>query len=121
MTGGPHSEALRFAVARAFLEEGHASKPILRHLAHLFAGDAGILASSLLAWIQQRLPMSEDAARNLEETNNTLDEVFGGIAECSLALRVFRAVRRAALGDRKALFELPLEIRRLIPSGSAGT
>jgi hypothetical protein len=49
---------------------------------------------------------------------NAFHEVFGGIEKCSLGLRLFSAARRAALGDRKALFDLPLEVRRLIPSGS---
>jgi tetratricopeptide (TPR) repeat protein len=118
LTGNPSLEGVRFAVARAFLEDCHSSKPILRQLRQLFAGDAETLAFSLLAWAQRRLPISEGEARNLEQTDNALHEVFGDIEKCSLGLRLFSAARLAALGDRKALFELPIEVRRLIHSES---
>jgi hypothetical protein len=33
-------------------------------------------------------------------------------------LQFFIAIRKHAMGDRKALLSLPLEIRRLLPQGS---
>jgi len=58
--------------------------------------------------------MSESNARDLEKAEETLMEVFAEISEAKPALDMLTAARKDALGDPKALLDLPLELRRLI-------
>lgn len=72
------------------------------------------LIGGLVGWIRKSLPMSESDARDLEKAEETLMEVFAEISEAKPALDMLTAARKDALGDPKALLDLPLELRRLI-------
>jgi hypothetical protein len=96
------------------LEENHANLIALRELADLYRGEPDPLSLGLLGWVQEQLPMSEAKARALEKSEQALAESLALVPGCSLALQLLAAVRRNALGEREALFRLPLEIRRLV-------
>ncbi|GAG24267.1 unnamed protein product, partial [marine sediment metagenome] len=74
----------------------------------------GSLVGGLVGWIRQLLPMSESDTRDLEKAEETLMEVFAEISQAKSALDMLAAARKDALGDTKALLDLPLELRRLI-------
>ncbi|MCH8067968.1 MAG: tetratricopeptide repeat protein, partial [Candidatus Marinimicrobia bacterium] len=92
------------------------NEKILKGVIDLFVkGDKEeLLVEGLIAWVQSLLPMSEDKARDLESVERTLKNVFANISEAELVLQMLTAVRQDALGDRKALMNIPLELRRLI-------
>ena len=109
-------DPLRSGLVRLVLEENHANLIALRELADLYREEPDPLSLGLLGWVQEQLPMSEAKARTLERSEQALAESLGPVPGCSLALQLLSAVRRHALGERDALFRLPLEIRRLVSS-----
>ena len=108
------ADPLRNKLVTLALEESHVDGGALRELVEIYRETPEPLSLGLLRWIQDQLPMSEARARALEKGEQVLTESFGQLPECSLALQVLSAARRHALGDRQALFSLPLEIRRLV-------
>lgn len=112
-TIGPE-DAMRSGLVTWVLEEKNGDAAVLGMLVELYQETPEPLSLGLLAWIQQQLPVSEARARLLEKSEQALAQFFGRIPTCSLALQLFTAVRRDAMGDRKALLQLPLEIRRLV-------
>lgn len=112
-TIGPE-DAMRSGLVTWVLEEKNGDAVVLGMLVDLYQETPEPLSLGLLAWIQQQLPVSETTARLLEKSEQALAQSFGRIPTCSLALQLLTVVRRDAMGDRKALLQLPLEIRRLV-------
>ena len=92
---------------------------LLRQVVVLYRTDKDSLVGGLISWIQDQIPLSKSAAEQLEVTENTLRSAFAEISEAEYALAMLKAVRRDAMGDRKALLQLPVELRRLVESSQA--
>ncbi len=110
---GTRKEA-RSKLSEGMLERFANNDRLLREIVTAFSADRDALVAGLVGWIQTQLSLSESDARNLAETEQTLRKVFSEIPEAQAALDMLSAARRDAMGDDKALLELPLELRRLI-------
>jgi len=86
----------------------------LRRVAEIYRDDQNSLTAGLISWIQDQIPISKEKAEDLENAYKTLESVFKGISEAEPALQLLHAARLDALGDRKALLNLPRELRQLI-------
>lgn len=73
-----------------------------------------IVIEVLFIWLRLLFPMNKDGAKQLEKDERVLNRVLKNIPEAQPLLQVLNAVRRDALGDKKALMDIPLEWRRLI-------
>ena len=109
------TDPLRSSLVTLVLEENHGKDVALRELVDLYHETPDSLSMGFIGWVQKLLPMSEAKAKALESTERVLKDLFGQVPTWSLALDLFTAVRHHAMGDRKALLDLPLEIRRLLP------
>ena len=109
------TDPLRSSLVTLVLEENHGKDVALRELVDLYHETPDSLSMGFIGWVQKLLPMGEAKAKALESTERVLKDLFGQVPTWSLALDLFTAVRHHAMGDRKALLDLPLEIRRLLP------
>jgi tetratricopeptide (TPR) repeat protein len=109
------TDPLRSSLVTLVLEENHGKDVALRELVDLYHETPDSLSMGFIGWVQKLLPMSEAKAKALESTEQVLKDLFGQVPTWSLALDLFTAVRHHAMGDRRALLDLPLEIRRLLP------
>lgn len=115
LTTVPLSAAERVLMARLLLGFSiRDRRKVLGRIVEAYEDHKETLLGGLIKWLQDQLPMSDAEAEELEKPEETLRSVFGDIAEAKPALELLRAVRRHAMGDRKALFELPVELRRLV-------
>ena len=96
-------------------------KDMLQQIMALYKDDKDSLVSGLISWIQNQIPLSRAAAEKLEIAEETLRSAFAQIPEAAYVLQMLSAVRRDALGDRKALLSLPVELRRLVESSKEKT
>ena len=92
----------------------------LREVREAFGGHEEALVGGLTAWVQNQLPMSDERARKLEQAETALRSVFEDVPEARPLLDILGAARRDALGDKKALLTLPVELRRLIEQAKEG-
>lgn len=90
------------------------NEALLREVARAYSQDARALAGGLVEWLRWQLPLSKADAEKLEEAERALRSVLGNIPETQPALDMLNAARRHAMGERKALLDLPVELRRLI-------
>lgn len=96
------------------LEKGNTDTSVLAQAVEALAAHHGALVSGLQVWLQNQLPMDKSRAETLAEAEANLREAFTEIPGAQPLLDMLGAARRDALGDKKALMELPLELRRLI-------
>lgn len=109
----PPGNPRRHLISAVLLE--HASRDAGAHmLREAFRDDTAALTGGLLRWLQRRLPLDEEGAKSLRDVERALRRAFESIPEILQLLEILTAVRKDALGDRKALLALPLEIRALI-------
>ena len=73
-----------------------------------------LLFEGTLVWLTGLLPMAEEEAKDLEGAEKVLKNVFADASEAQTVLEVFVAVRQDAMGNKKALMSIPLELRKLI-------
>jgi len=92
---------------------------LLERLSSIFSGHPQLLAEGLINWVRGLIPLDAAQAQELEKAEIYLKTAWGLIPDCALPLKVLNAVRRDALGDEKALLELPLEVRKLVSSATA--
>ena len=84
----------------------------------LYKDDTDSLISGLISWIQNQMPLTHTDAEKLEDADKMLQSLFAGVPDAAPALQLLQAARRDALGDRKALLDLPIEMRRLVKTDS---
>jgi len=104
----------RMIVAAELVSRFISDEARLRKLSAAYAEDESSLAGGIVGWLQRQLPLSKSTAERLEEAETALQSAFADLAEAAPALQILNAIRRDAMGDRKALLELPLELRRLV-------
>jgi hypothetical protein len=80
----------------------------------VYAEETNTLTAGLMKWLQDQLPLTNESARALEEAEHTLRAAVSGIDEAEVVVDLRGAARRHAMGDRKALLALPVEVRRLV-------
>jgi len=90
----------------------------LRRVVEICQDDQNSLTAGLIRWIRDQVPISKSDAEKLENAYKTLESVFEGISEAGPALQILHAARLDALGDSKALLNLPRELRQLIKKDS---
>ena len=112
------SDRTRILIASRLLNSFIRDENRVRQVISLYADDIDSMIGGLILWVQNQIPLSGSDADELEVADRTLQSVFAEIAEATHALQMFNAVRRDSLGDRKALLSLPIELRRLVESGS---
>ena len=89
---------------------------ILKYVVNLFVnkGQESLLVEGTLDWLQGLLPMSDAKAKESEGAEKVLKKVLADVSDAQTVLEVFVAVRQDAMGEKKALMSIPLELRRLI-------
>jgi len=107
-------EELRLLVVRGVLLTLSRQEAFLERGVSALKQDAQSLSGGLMQWIQGLLPMSREDAESLGMCESVLRRVLADVPSCQPALRMLGVIRRDALGDNRALLELPLELRRLI-------
>ncbi|MBN1226616.1 MAG: tetratricopeptide repeat protein [Deltaproteobacteria bacterium] len=109
----PHNEIRKFIIFKLIDLLIHDEKR-LRRVVEIYQEDQNSLIAGLIRWVQDQVPISKEKAETLENTYKTLESVFKGISEAEPALQLLHAARLDALGDSKALLNLPREMRQLI-------
>jgi tetratricopeptide (TPR) repeat protein len=104
----PDSQTWLVGLALEFMRSDAAG---LHRIAATLETNTALLSAALMAWVQTLLPMSRLQAQKLEQAEATMRDVLGARPECEPILQILSAVRRDALGDRKALLEIPVEVR----------
>jgi len=87
---------------------------LLKSIRDIYKEDVSSLIGGLISLIRSWMPISEKGAKDLEKAEENLWEVFEDIPEAKNIIDILNASRRSALGDQKALMEIPLELRQLI-------
>jgi DNA-binding transcriptional ArsR family regulator len=82
-----------------------------------------ILQQGLQLWIQKQIPLSKEKADKLGKVYQALQSTFNEVPEMKPIISLLLAAQGYALGNQKALMDIPLELRKLIapdsPSASA--
>jgi tetratricopeptide (TPR) repeat protein len=114
-------EELRLRVVRGVLLTLSRQEALLEKGVSALKQDAESLSGGLMQWIQGLLPMSREDAESLGACESVLRRVLADVPSCQPALQMLAVIRRDALGDNRALLELPLELRRLIKTDDEET
>ena len=110
----PRGGLERSVIAAQMIGLATADAGLLEHVAQLFSADGAALARGLAYWLRKQLPLSQADAEGLDAFEDTLRTSFAGVRDARPILDMLSAARRDAMGDRKALLDVPLELRRLI-------
>jgi tetratricopeptide (TPR) repeat protein/DNA-binding MarR family transcriptional regulator len=116
----PTGDQLRSRLLGNLISEPLGRESTLREIVRCFGDDKQSIGDALIQWVRQHLPKTKREAEDLEERERVLQEVFGNITEAKSALDMIEAARLRALGDEKAMFKLPLELRRLVEEAIKG-
>ena len=76
--------------------------------------DEESLIGGIMAWIVSLSPMSKSQAEGLKTCESVLRQALADVPKYQPVLEMLQAIRRDAMGDKQALLNLPLELRRLI-------
>ena len=72
------------------------------------------LQQGLQLWLQEQIPLSEEKADKFGKLYQALQNTFSEVPEMKPIITLLRAAQGYALGDQKALMDIPLELRKLI-------
>jgi len=110
----PNSHNARIAVAFGLIGILLQDEKRLKQVIEIYQPDQKSLIAGLTKWVQNQLPLSRSDAEKLEPAYQTLASAFNSIPEAEPTLQIFQAARLDAMGDRKALLSLPIELRQLV-------
>ena len=114
----PHTHWARALIVSRLLDKFIQDEDRLRQMVLLYKDDTDSLISGLISWIQNQMPLTRSDAEKLEDADKMLQSLFAGVPDAAPALQLLQAARRDASGDRKALLDLPIEMRRLVKTDS---
>jgi len=80
---------------------------------YISKNEVELMQAGIVKWISYLTPMQKETAIKLDSANEVLDTAFSEIPELKTTVGYFRAIRENALGDKKALMKIPLELRKL--------
>jgi hypothetical protein len=107
-----HNQASHLVVL--VLSECFKNRDILTRILRILKKEESVLPGGLIAWIKSLLPLSKTEAEDLETCEAVLKETLADAAQCQPIVQILEAIRGEALGDKHALLNLPLELRRLV-------
>ena len=110
----PISHGIRADLASGLIAALLQDEKRLKHVIEIYQPDQESLVAGLTRWIQSQLPLSKSEAEKLKDAYQTLESAFSSITEAEPVLQILQAARLDAMGDRKALLSLPIELRRLV-------
>ena len=115
ITNVPLNDPKIIDVFASFLSEWIENDTIIHNLFSIFdPQNCKILQQGLQLWIQKQIPLSPEKADKLGKVYQALQSIFGDVPEMKPIIALLRAAQGYSLGDKKALMDIPLELRQLI-------
>lgn len=100
---------------KTLLISEHHNEELLKSIVDIYIAKEliEVMHAGVVAWIKSLAPLTAEAAEELKSSIPVLEEVFAEVAEIKPLVGYFKSLVDHALGDKKALMNIPLELRRL--------
>lgn len=107
----------RVLLAASLFERMEGKETLVQLAAAVYGRDRTSLLHGLMLWVRRMMPVTAATARRMDGFLHTLRPIFDNDDEADPIMTLADALGRTALGEARAMLDLPVEVRRLLALG----